>query len=1243
MPAPPSGVIFPLPLPFAGVFARFPLESSSRFRKRVAHRRLLHLVVMALNFLHADFVPIPLSGLQRPLNAAQRSLVAHIGRHLKAFGASVGVFCLSDSGRRNPQLLARLSELTSFLSTASASTGDSYADRSGTVVPMHNDAHPGLDPFKSLDVSRLRLSGRGLWNPLPYLPDELYMALAEPSSLAHKVLPPDSFVPVWTRESVRETTALAHLWDDLGLLRLSPADVSSADSFRLARAFNCYKSTDKDRMIIDRRGQNWAEARLAGPSLFIPVGPMIGMLEVNPKTQTVHCAATDRKDFYHQIGVPDSKCLTNALGPALPAEAVRHTSAFRRLIGGHSFGTSSLMPGSFCSERSGGTLLFDPNHYLVCFGAIAQGDHLGVELGTAAHSAVLEEGGLLPDETRLCSNRPFKGESGAQGLVIDDFFSLSIDGIKGAPPAACLEHLTRAKKIYADQGLQGSDDKDICGEQFAKIAGAEINSSPFVRSLGLVTVSCPASKRVALSSISLEASRFSHVTDGLLLSLVGSWTSAGLFRRPFMSVFSSIYDVCPSSSVKPGKQTLRPLPRPAAQELVLASLLSPLASCDLAAPFGDRLYATDASELKGGYVWTEASIELLRPLWRTASKKGGYSRLLAREEALLARFSDQEPFELRMLEAPPGPAAVTRPLAYYFDVLEVGQSSGQVSSLLSGWGRSVGPVLRASDSPAYGLSELRTLEWVIHLLHSRKLKFLLISPPAVYQASACTSGAGAGFALGGGRSSRPRGLARRLLAAHRCLLLLFAASRCKVPALLIQVGLSTLVRSSVWLRLGHLGASSSASCFCAFGAPCCKDCKFLAFGLDLSPLSVPCCNATRSACPRCLPTDRSFLPFRLARALACEIDRTLRRVADVSAELRVHTEGLESAVVNDVVLSSLWKAGSDWCWRATAHINILEAASILRLLRDLAPSGPLRVVILVDSSVAFHACAKGRSPSRGLRPVLRKIAALCISAGIYPAFHYVPTRINPGDCPTRDLVLPCPAEASFWTSLSTDELYEALALPKLRRWAANWVRLALLCCGPPPSVRPGLGWRSFHVASRLFDSSLGFPGEGPFFRVLLFWAGFSSCCSVPRHVLRPRHSADEKRSQARSALVLAPGRPVEKVTQQRREKLLSSFVEWLAGQGVEFEELLDLSLQSTKQLNSWLVCYGRQLFEAGWPYSHYSEVINAVSSREAGLRRCLQPAWDLAFAWLREEPHSHHVALPWQILLALIATSLIWG
>ena len=252
---------------------------------------------MALNYLHANFVPIPAPALQRHPTAAQRCLVAHVGRHLKAFGASVEDFVLADSGRRNPQLIARLSELSAFLTASQVVGGDTYADASGTVVPPRNDVLPSLEPYRTLDVARLKLSGRGLWDPSPHLDDELFMAWAEPKSLLHSMPPPDDFVPVWTRESPAETRALAHMWDEQGLLHLAPAMTPASHSYRLSRVFNCYKDAGRDRQIMDRRGQNLAECRLSGPSLYIPVGPMLGMLEVNPKTQSVLCAATDRKDF----------------------------------------------------------------------------------------------------------------------------------------------------------------------------------------------------------------------------------------------------------------------------------------------------------------------------------------------------------------------------------------------------------------------------------------------------------------------------------------------------------------------------------------------------------------------------------------------------------------------------------------------------------------------------------------------------------------------------------------------------------------------------------------------------------------------------------------------------------------------------------------------------------------------------------------------------------------------------------
>ena len=50
-----------------------------------------------------------------------------------------------------------------------------------------------------------------------------------------------------------------------------------------------------------------------------------------------------------------------------------------------------------------------------------------------------------------------------------------------------------------------------------------------------------------------------------------------------------------------------------------------------------------------------------------------------------------------------------------------------------------------------------------------------------------------------------------------------------------------------------------------------------------------------------------------------------------------------------------------------------------------------------------------------------------------------------------------------------------------------------------------------------------------------------------------------------------------------------------------------------------------------------------LSSKKPVLRRQLQGAWDLAFSWVQAEPSPHHVAMPWQVLLAMATVALTWG
>ncbi|CAE7515547.1 unnamed protein product, partial [Symbiodinium necroappetens] len=113
-----------------------------------------------------------------------------------------------------------------------------------------------------------------------------------------------------------------------------------------------------------------------------------------------------------------------------------------------------------------------------------------------------------------------------------------------------------------------------------------------------------------------------------------------------------------------------------------------------------------------------------------------------------------------------------------------------------------------------------------------------------------------------------------------------------------------------------------------------------------------------------------------------------------------------------------------------------------------------------------------------------------------------------------------------------------------------------------------------------------------------------------------------------------------RLTKLNRASLLSRFSDWLGENGHEREAFM---LWPAETLAKTLEQYGRELFEAGRPYWHYSETINAISARRPAIRRVLQGAWDLAFSWLATEPYTHHVAMPAVILLALLSVCLTWG
>ena len=120
-------------------------------------------------------------------------------------------------------------------------------------------------------------------------------------------------------------------------------------------------------------------------------------------------------------------------------------------------------------------------------------------------------------------------------------------------------------------------------------------------------------------------------------------------------------------------------------------------------------------------------------------------------------------------------------------------------------------------------------------------------------------------------------------------------------------------------------------------------------------------------------------------------------------------------------------------------------------------------------------------------------------------------------------------------------------------------------------------------------------------------------------------------------MLLEPDRIVRPVTRSNRAKLAESFPHWLVErQSRSLADLLAVSWDQTEQIGEALVAYGQYLFRSGQAYYKFSETINAVASLRPSIRRSLTRPWDLAFAWLTEEPTIRHK-------LAVMSVALLWG
>lgn len=121
-------------------------------------------------------------------------------------------------------------------------------------------------------------------------------------------------------DSPDEVVYLAKVCDAKNLLGIFDGHV---DHYSEVRVFNNFTNEREGRQIGGQRGRNIQECKISGPSSFLPAGSDSADLHLDPMPY-----ATDRKDFYHQVWVSESKMASNAVGPAIPIDRLRGLQAY---------------------------------------------------------------------------------------------------------------------------------------------------------------------------------------------------------------------------------------------------------------------------------------------------------------------------------------------------------------------------------------------------------------------------------------------------------------------------------------------------------------------------------------------------------------------------------------------------------------------------------------------------------------------------------------------------------------------------------------------------------------------------------------------------------------------------------------------------------------------------------------------------------------------------------------------------
>ena len=182
---------------------------------------------------------------------------------------------------------------------------------------------------------------------------------------------------------------------------------------------------------------------------------------------------------------------------------------------------------------------------------------------------------------------------------------------------------------------------------------------------------------------------------------------------------------------------------------------------------------------------------------------------------------------------------------------------------------------------------------------------------------------------------------------------------------------------------------------------------------------------------------------------------------------------LESVFCNNLLFSEGWSVKAVWGWRAFARINVLETEAALEHQDAVRSGGDGKLLLLLDSSVARGALGKGgRRPAFFARLFAKQLPAeytsACSTRPPGSMFLTIPPGTLPSGLLRQEAILCCLALTRVCHPLCR----VGFGLPLV------YGSSPFTPCVPDP-MQQSPSHDLPHAPKTSFDSTLGFPGEGP--------------------------------------------------------------------------------------------------------------------------------------------------------------------